>query len=105
MVIDQSVTVGLRVVLMKPHLSPKERLQNSAASALVILKLSPWNRPLGKMALSSASMWLKIRDSLVRFLLRTRTDEESEAQTWSDRKHLVPGQRSEEQEVFVIVTL
>lgn len=53
----------------KTHLSPNDRLQNSAASALVILKLSPWNKPLGKMAFSSASMWLKIRDSLVRFRL------------------------------------
>lgn len=32
-------------------------------------KLSPWNWPLGKMAFSSASMWLKINDSLVRFRL------------------------------------
>ncbi|KAG7278182.1 LOW QUALITY PROTEIN: hypothetical protein CRUP_002142 [Coryphaenoides rupestris] len=40
--------------------------KNSAASALVMRKLSPWKRPLGKMAFSSASMWLKIRDSLVR---------------------------------------
>ena len=58
----------------KSHLSPKERLQNSAASALVILKLSPWNKPLGKMALSSASMWLKISDSLVRFRLKKKRD-------------------------------
>lgn len=40
----------------KTHLSPKDLLQNSAASALVMRKLSPWNRPLGKMAFSSASM-------------------------------------------------
>ena len=52
------------------YLSPKACLQNSAASALVMRKLSPWNRPLGKMAFSSASMWLKIRDSLVRLRLR-----------------------------------
>lgn len=61
------------------HLSPKARLQNSAASALVMRKLSPWNRPLGKMAFSSASMWLKISDSLVRFrLCRLRIEGECE---------------------------
>lgn len=57
---------------MKTYLSPNDLLQNSAASAFVILKLSPWNKPLGKMAFSSASMWLKISDSLVRFRLSKR---------------------------------
>lgn len=60
------------------HLSPKARLQNSAASALVMRKLSPWKRPLGKMAFSSASMWLKISDSLVRLRLQK--------QRWDDKK-------------------
>lgn len=52
------------------YFSPKKLLQKSAASALVILNVSPWNCPPGKMALISASMWLKISDSLVRFLLQ-----------------------------------
>ena len=38
------------------YLSPKNFLQNSAASAFVIRKLSPWNCPLGKIALISANM-------------------------------------------------
>lgn len=53
-----------------PYFSPKNFLQKSAASALVILKLSPWKCPPGKMALISASMWLKISESLVRFRLQ-----------------------------------
>lgn len=53
-----------------PYFSPKNFLQKSAASALVILKLSPWKCPPGKMALISASMWLKISESFVRFRLQ-----------------------------------
>lgn len=56
-------------VYILTYLSPKNFFQNSAASAFVIRKLSPWNWPLGKIALISASMWLKIRDNLVRFRL------------------------------------
>lgn len=52
------------------YFSPKNFLQNSAASAFVIRKLSPWNCPLGKIALISANMWLNIKDSFVRFLLQ-----------------------------------
>lgn len=51
------------------YLSPKNFFQNSAASAFVIRKLSPWNWPLGKIALISANMWLKIKDNFVRFRL------------------------------------
>lgn len=56
-------------IWVEPYFSPKNFLQKSAASALVILKLSPWKCPPGKMALISASMWLKISESFVRFRL------------------------------------
>lgn len=60
----------------EPYFSPKNFLQKSAASALVILKLSPWKCPPGKMALISASMWLKISESLVRFRLQREEKKE-----------------------------
>lgn len=59
---------------LETYFSPKAFLQNSAASALVIRNVSPWKRPLGKIPLSSASMWLNIRDNLVRFLLQRTTE-------------------------------
>ena len=68
---SRSVCCSETTLFVLTYLSPKARLQNSAASALVMRKLSPWNRPLGKMAFNSASMWLKINDSLVRFRLWT----------------------------------
>lgn len=55
------------------YFSPNAFLQNSAASAFVIRNVSPWKSPLGKMPFSSASMWLKISDSLVRFRLQIIT--------------------------------
>lgn len=58
------------------YFSPKAFLQNSAASALVIRNVSPWKRPLGKIPLSSASMWLNIRDNLVRLRLQRITERE-----------------------------
>lgn len=61
------------VLPFEAYFSPKNFLQKSAASALVIRKLSPWKCPPGKMALISASMWLKISESLVRFRLHRRT--------------------------------
>lgn len=57
-------------ILLHTYFSPKAFLQNSAASALVIRNVSPWNSPLGKMPFSSASIWLKIRDSFVRLRLQ-----------------------------------
>lgn len=38
--------------------------------------MSPWKRPLGKIPLSSASMWLNIRDNLVRLRLQRITERE-----------------------------
>ena len=76
----------------KNYFSPKNVLQKSAASALVILKESPWNCPPGKMALISANMWLKIKDSLVRFLLQRKKPEKEETvekTTPKDKKYLV----------------
>lgn len=60
----------VQIHYFESYFSPKAFLQNSAASALVIRNVSPWKSPLGKIPFSSASMWLKIRDSLVRFRLQ-----------------------------------
>ena len=51
-----SLSVNLKSFQGTIVLSPKLILQKSAASLLVILKVSPPNRPAGKIALSSLNM-------------------------------------------------
>lgn len=62
---------------LNSHLLPNERLQNSSASVLVTLYASPWKCPSGNMAFSSQSMWLKSKDSLVKFLLGMRRQKQT----------------------------
>ena len=61
------LTNGSRKI-RKTYLSLKEAFQKSAASLLVIRKLSPEKLPLGNMAFNSLSIWLKTKLNLVKFL-------------------------------------
>lgn len=55
------------------NLLPKERLQNSPASSLFNLYVSPWKENAGNRAFISHRMWLNSKDSLVKFLLKIKS--------------------------------